>query len=665
MKNLFTLSFLIFFVVSSAFCQVDLKDKGSFICSERKSNSPDRSNMFRSPNTPKHKFDVLNYTLNLDLYNNFSAPYPQTFTATEIITLRVDTALNVIKLNARNNSLLINSVSLSGLSFTHAQDTLTITLDRIYNQDEVVEVKIDYNHKNVEDGGVYVNGGFFFTDFEPEGARKCFPCYDRPYDKATLNLTTKVPSDVLLGSNGRLADSTNIADTIWYNWISRDPIATYLMVISAKKNWNLDIVYWDRPSTPGEPMPIRFYYNNGENPTQMEAKVPLMATWFSDHYGEHPFEKDGFVSLNNEFSWGGMENQSLTSICPGCWSESLICHEFAHQWFGDAISPGTWADLWLNEGFATWSESLWWERDGGYAAYKNDVNSNASYYLSANPGWAVYMPEWAENTPDNNTLFNYALTYCKSACMLHLLRYSMGEDAFFTAIHDYGTDTLNFRYKNAVTEDFQAKLEASSGQDLEWFFESWVKMPNHPEYQNEYSITDMGNGTWNLNFLVNQTQTNAGFFPIPIELTVNFIDGTDSTIRVMNNENQQFFWFNFEKKPTNMLFDKNNEIVLKEASLFVGIDENNIGNSSFNLGQNYPNPLNSSTTISFSIPESENVLLAVYDLAGKKVMDLLNGRQEKGTHVMSFDLGQLQTGVYSYRLDAGKLSETKKMIIIK
>ena len=665
MKKTFTLFTLTFLLVSIVFGQVDLQDKGSFKCSEGKSKRPDRSNIFRSPNTPKHKFDVLNYTLNLNLYNNFSSPYPQTFTGSETITFRVDTALNVIKLNALNASLLISSVSLSGQSFSHSQDTLTITLDRIYTQGEVVDVKINYNHKNVEDAGIYVSGGFFFTDFEPEGARKCFPCYDRPYDKATLNLTAKVPSDVLLGSNGRLADSTIVADTIWYNWISRDPIATYLMVISAKKNWNLDIVYWNRPSTPGEPMPIRFYFNNGENPDQMELKVPLMADWFSEHYGEHPFEKDGFVSLNNEFVWGGMENQSLTSICPGCWSESLICHEFAHQWFGDAISPGTWADIWLNEGFATWSESLWWERGGGYAAYKNDVINNANVYLSGNPGWAVYMPEWAVNTPDNGVLFNYPITYCKSACMLHLLRYSMGDDAFFQAIYDYGTDTDQFRYKNSVTEDFQAKLEASSGQNLEWFFESWVKMPNHPEYQNEYSITDMGNGTWNLNFLANQVQTNAGFFPIPIELTVNFIDGSDTTLRVMNSENQQFFWFNFDKKPINMLFDKNNEIVLKEASLFVGIDEHNIGNSTFNLSQNYPNPLNSNTTISFSIPENSEVLLAVYDLAGKKVLDLVNGRQEKGTHVLNFDMSRLETGIYTYRLDAGKLNDTKKMIVIK
>ncbi len=664
MKKCFTLLLSMLFLINIALGQVDHKDKGSFICSEGKSKRPDRSNIFRSPNTPKHKFDVQNYALLLDLYDNFSVPYPQTFTGIVIIYFKVDTTLNVIKLNALNNSLLITGLGYGGQSFTHIQDTLTITLDRTYNPGESAEVTIYFNHKNVEDGGVYVNNGFFFTDFEPEGARKCFPCYDHPSDKANLNFFAKVPSDVLLGSNGALMDSTKVADTIWYHWTSRDPIATYLMVISAKKNWNLDIVYWDRPSTPGEPMPIRFYYNNGENPSQIELKVPLMADWFSEHYGEHPFEKDGFVSLNNEFVWGGMENQSLTSICPGCWSESLICHEFAHQWFGDAISPGTWADIWLNEGFATWSESLWWERDGGYTAYKNDVLSNANYYLSANPGWAVYMPEWAVNTPDNGVLFNYAITYCKSACMLHLLRYSLGDAVFFQAIYDYGSDTDQFRYKNSVTEDFQAKLETSTGQDLEWFFESWIKTPNHPVYQNEYSITDMGNDSWNLNFLVNQIQTNAGFFPIPIELTVNFIDGSDSTVRVMNSENQQFFWFNFDKKPLNVLFDKSNEIVLKEATLFVGINENNIGNNSFKLGQNYPNPSNFSTTISFSIPEKMDVLLAVYDLAGKKVMDLVNGMQDKGTHVLNINLEQLQSGIYSYRLDAGKMCESKKLIII-
>jgi len=665
MKKLLTLISLTFIFGFTTFAQIDLHDKGAYQCAHKKASSPHQLNTVKSPNTPKHKFDVLNYTLNLDLYDNFDSPYPQDFYGSNIISFRVDTALNFIQLNAVNSSIQVNGIGMAGVSFSHDEDTLSIQLDQTYNPGDIVDVKIDYYHKNVEDGAFYCSGGFIFTDCEPEGARKWFPCYDRPSDKATLDITTKVPSDVLLGSNGRLSDSTTVADTTWFNWISRDPIATYIMVMSAKKNWNLDIVYWDRPSTPDDPMPIRFYYNNGENPYIMQEKVPQMADWFYDFYGEHPFEKDGFATLNNEFSWGGMENQTLTSLCAGCWGESLICHEFAHQWFGDAISPGTWADLWLNEGFATWSESLWWEMDGGYAAYKDDVDNNASYYMAANPGWPVYNPDWAVNTPGNGTLFNYAITYCKSSCMLHLLRYSMGDELFFDAIYDYATDTVDFRYKNAVTEDFQAKLEQSSGMDLEWFFESWVKQPNHPEYENEYSISDMGNGTWNLNFLANQVQTNADFFPIPIEIWVYFIDGSDTTLRVMNDENQQFFWFEFDKEPWTILFDKNNEIVIKQEETTVGIKENHIGPNSFALHQNAPNPTNSSTQISYSLPAESSVVLSLFDMSGKKIMDMMNQVQQTGTHYFNLNTSQLKAGIYYYRLETPTNSATRKLTVLK
>lgn len=627
--------------------------KGSHFCSEKKSSSLNQYSGIRSENSPRHNFDVLNYTLEFDFLNNFVSPYPQTFHAEETITFRVDTTLNHIKLNAVNNSLQINSVGSAGMSFDHSEDTLTINLDRIYNPGEIVNVDISYSHKNVEDNAFYVSNGFLFTDNEPEGARKWFPCYDRPSDKATVDLKATVPSNVLLASNGRLEDSTTVANTTTYHWISRDPVATYLTVISAKAGWNLDIVYWNRPSTPGNPMPIRFYYNNNENPYGMEQIIPAMASYFSDHYGEHPFEKDGFAALNNEFSWGGMENQSLTSICPGCWYESLICHEFAHQWFGDMISPGTWADIWLNEGFATWSECFWWENSGGYAAYKSDVEANASYYLSSNPGWAVYMPEWAEETPPNDILFNYAITYCKSACMLHLLRYSLGDELFFPAIYDYATDTLEFKYKNSITEDFQAKMEASTGEDLDWFFDNWIKQPNHPVYHNEYNIQEKNNGTWNVNFYVNQVQNDPEFFSIPIEIFIYFIDGSDTTVRVMNDVNQQIFTFNFDKQPTNVFFDRDNEIVLKQASLVVGLDETIAGEQNFGLKQNFPNPVKDLTTLAYSLREDGKISLAIFDLAGKKVMTLADGTENKGTHSLTADLSALAPGFYTCRLTAG------------
>jgi aminopeptidase N len=662
MKRSFTLFILLitFIAVSG---QENFDQKGALSCSQKKSSAKNQLSGIRSENSPGHSFDVLNYTLEFDFMNNFESPYPQTFTADVVITFRIDTALNIIKLNAVNTSLQINAVALAGASFTHTNDTLAITLNRVYSPGEIADVYISYSHKDVEDNAFYISNGFLFTDNEPEGARKWFPCYDRPSDKATVDITTKVPLGVKLVSNGRLEDSTSFSYATFYHWISRDPVATYLTVITAKANYNLDVVYWDRPSTPGNPMPLRFYYNDGENPAGMEQIVPLMASYFSEHYGEHPFEKDGFASLNSEFSWGGMENQTMTSICPGCWYESLICHEFAHQWFGDMISPGTWADIWLNEGFATWSESFWWESSGGYTAYKNDVNNNASVYLSNNPGWAVYMPEWAVETPPNNILFNYAITYCKSACVLHLLRYSLGDELFFPALYDYATDTAEFKYKNSITDDFQAKMEESSGEDLDWFFNSWVKQPNHPIYQNEYNIHDNGNGTWDVRFLVNQVQTNADFFPIPVEIYIYFMGGTDSTVRVMNDVNQQIFTFTFDKQPTNVFFDLHNEIVLKQASLVVGIDEGKIGKQSFNLQQNYPNPVTGNTTFTYSLPGKCQVSMAIYDLSGKQVLNLVNESQDAGTHVMTSRLDGLRNGLYLCRLNASENSATIKISI--
>jgi aminopeptidase N len=385
----------------------------------------------------------------------------------------------------------------------------------------------------------------------------------------------------------------------------------------------------------------------------MEQIIPSMADYFSEKYGEHPFEKDGFAALNEEFVWGGMENQTLTNICAGCWYESLICHEFAHQWFGDMISPGTWADIWLNEGFATWSEAFWYENSGGYAAYLNEINYNASYYMSANPGWAVYEPEWAIETPGNDVLFNYAITYCKASCMVHLLRYSLGDELFFPALLNYATDTANFKYKTAITDDFQASFEESTGQDLSWFFDSWVKQPNHPIYTNEYNIKNNEDGTWNVNFYVNQTQSFPDFFPIPVELYIYFMGGTDTTIRVMSEVNQQVFTFTFDIQPTNVFFDFHNEIGLKQASLVVGIDEDKIGTQAFGLEQNFPNPASGSTTFTYSIPEESAVTLGLFDLAGKKVMDITNSRQGLGTHIVTADLSGLNAGIYLCRLEAG------------
>lgn len=559
---------LINFLYSAVFAQDNLTKKEHF-CSHKKLTSPNFSVQLDpdSPNNPVHSFDVLDYKIYVDIRSCFISPYSKSFNGHVTVKFRVDSALNSIKLNAVNTSLTINSVSLSGVSFTHSGNILTINLNRTYIPGEIAEVKINYSHKNVSDKAFYASGGFVFTDCEPEGARKWFPCWDKPSDKATLDLTARVKGDVRLGSNGRLNDSTLTGDTLYYHWISRDPIATYLIVMSAKRSYKLNITYWPRPSNPSVLVPIRFYYNSNENISSIKTKVYNMMTHFSAKYGEYPFEKNGFATLGSQFTWGGMENQTLTSLCTNCWNENIISHELAHQWYGDLLSPGTWADVWLNEGFATFSEAVWFENTGGYTSYKNDINANASYYLSNNPGWAIYNPSWAVTTPSISTLFNTAITYYKSACVLHMLRYTLGDAVFYNFMNSYAMDSVGgFKHNSVITNDMIAKLSSVAGEDMNWFIDEWVKQPNHPVYQNTYNITSAGGGNWILRFTANQTQTNSPFHKMPVTVKISFTSGSDSLIRVMNDVNNQLFEFNFSRQPTALVFDPNNDIVLKTAS---------------------------------------------------------------------------------------------------
>jgi len=638
---------------------------GAEYCYMKKINSKNLPLLESSYANIKHSFDVLNYTLDLDLYANYKTPYPKNFTGTNIITLKADSAISSISLNAVNSSLQIDSVSLSGVSFTHQSNILNITLDREYAVGETLDVMIYYKHKNVADNAFYVSGGFVFTDCEPEGARKWFPCWDKPSDKATLNLRAKTPANVKLASNGRLADSVKTGDTIYYNWISRDPIATYIMIVTSKANYNLDIINYVSSVNPDYNFPIRFYYNTNENVTNAKALLPPVTDFFISKFGPHPFEKNGFATLNNQFTWGGMENQSLTSLCPGCWQEMLIVHEYAHQWFGDMITCATWADIFLNEGFATYLESLWLEHKSGLTAYKADVKNNAQTYLNGNPGWAISPSEWAVTTPSSGVLFDYSITYCKAAAVMHLLRYVAGDSVFFSAVYNYANDP-ELKYKSAVIGDLIAHFNTVSATDMNWFFHQWVYSPNHPVYANKYYVDQN-----KLGFIAKQTQTNTVFFKMPIEILVKFADGTpDTLIKVFNDQNEQHFVFSFNNPVLSCLFDPDSQIVLKKATLELinpptGIKEEINQPSSLHLDNNYPNPFNPETTISFNVPEAGFINLSVYNALGQLVSVLENGFLKEGSYIRHFNGKNLSSGTYICVLKSETKTLTNKMTLVK
>ena len=634
----------------------------AMICSQKKSNGTNR--IFRQINidqVPSRTFDVLKYTLDFHLYSCYSSPYPRNYKGISSIRFKVDSTLNQIALNANNYSIIIDSVKMAGVSFSHNSDLLTIQLDQTYSPGDTVTVKVYFRHKNVVDHGFYCNNGMVFTDSEPEGARKWMPCKDYPSDKAQCDITVRVKSNVRLGSNGRLADSTLTGDTLVYHWISDNPVATYLMAFASKVNYRMHTRYWHKLSNPADSIPCLYYFNQGENPSLVEELIPEMADWYSQHYVEYPFEKIGFAALDNQFSWGGMENQTLITICPGCWGEGLAAHEFSHHWFGDLVTCQTWADIWLNEGLGTWSEAFWAEKNGGYPEYKTLIDQNALYYLQYNPGWAISLPSWAVYTPSDDTLFDYAITYTKGACVSHMLRYVLGDSLFFLTLQSYLSDP-DLKFQSATISDFIEQVNSVTGTNYGWFFDQWIYQPNHPVYENTYNFEDLGSGRWKVNLFMKQVQSNAPFFRMPVEVKFGFADDTDTTIRAMNDVNfQQFTWI-FDKQPVYLVFDPSNQIVLKGGSTLVSVSAE-LPDNGLSAVRCTPNPANGTSSLQFLLNEPAMVTVTVSDVFGKILWGSQPEFRSRGSQNITLDLSNFSSGLYLCKINAGKHSAQLKLVI--
>jgi aminopeptidase N len=357
-------------------------------------------------------------------------------------------------------------------------------------------------------------------------------------------------------------------------------------------------------------------------------------------FGVYPFSDEKYGHA--EFGWGGgMEHQTMTFVT--AFDHELIAHELGHHWFGDKVTCASWRDIWLNEGFATYLTGLTYEHMFGgiyWPIYKSlKLNS-----ITSAPGGSV----WCSDTTDVNRLFDGRLTYDKGAGILHQLRWVIGDSAFFSAIRNYLNDPA-LSYGFAHTSDLKAHFEASSGQNLTWYFNDWFTGEGFPTYQISWGRS--GN---TVSLTVNQTQSDPSvpFFELP--LPIEFKDAThDTIVRLSNTFSGQTFSVTLPFTVDSVKLDPELWLITNYNTVN-SVYENELAKQV----SVFPNPAHDKVQVVFARPFA-NMSLKLVDISGKTVKEA----SANGMKNISIDLGGIAKGNYILRLSSDKLIANKKVII--
>lgn len=432
------------------------------------------------------------------------------------------------------------------LDFDHQEDLLDIYLVQSQNPGEVFEVEIAYQG--------YPESGLNFSYHqdqpvvwsldEPVGAREWFPCYDLPSDKATVEMRVTVPNDMMVASNGSLINVIdNLDDTVTFIWKENYPIATYLISIAATNYETFSDYYFSGSDT----MEVIYYvYPEDLLLAQGDFSITVpMIEFYSQAFGEYPFleEKYGMAEIPRSTA---MEHQTCTSypsraITGNHAYDWLIAHELAHQWWGDLVTMADWADIWLNEGFATYSDALWQEHLYGSAGLKARMADFKDIYFNSH----LDMEHPIYNPPQGHLFCQ--IEYQKAAWVVHMLRFVVGDEAFWKILKKYAHD---YAYSTVTTDDFRLVCEEISGTTLGWFFNQWIFEAGYPTY--EFGWGPLGqNG---VRVAINQVQEDFPTFTMPVELQFNFPSGTIKEI-VWVDEKNNTFNFLFPEMPVEVIFD--------------------------------------------------------------------------------------------------------------
>ncbi|MEJ0088803.1 MAG: M1 family metallopeptidase [Limisphaerales bacterium] len=406
-----------------------------------------------------------------------------------------------------------------------------------------------------KDGDTHV-----FSQGEQIEARNWYPCFDSPNEKFTSELTCHVPEGMTVISNGRLVSTEKDPATglVAFHWSEEKPHANYLVTLSAGYFKEIEDRYKN--------VPLAFYTPASEiqYATNSFRDTKDIMGFFEEEIGvPYAWGKYDQVCVN-DFMYGGMENTSATTLTDGTLftdasenihdSDSLVSHEMAHQWFGDLVTCKDWSHAWLNEGFATYYETLYNGHKNGRDAMNYELYERAQTITSR----TNLEPIVHRDFTDADEMFGY-LSYQKGSWVLHMLRAELGPDVYRRCIKTY---LERHQYGSVVTEDLRKVIEELTGRSYDQFFDQWVYHAHFPELEVSY---DWDEEAGLAKVSISQVQTvsqDVLLFNFPLTIRFKGRFGTnDQTIQITKAEED--FSFPLPSAPETVRIDPDYTLLAK------------------------------------------------------------------------------------------------------
>jgi aminopeptidase N len=597
--------------------------------------------------------DVTYYGIHLKA-DNLSAKFEG---YTEInLTTKASTQKMILDLS---DLITVDSVKFDGnnLSFTHENETLEIDLGIEIEASRNIRLLIYYGGKGRADGwsGIFNETSeswgnrITYTLSEPFEARSWFPCKQVLTDKAdSAGVFITTTKNLKVGGNGLLTVVDVDEDHHRFEWRTKYPIAYYLIAFSIGEyvEYNTEVSFKD-----GDKMPIQnLVYDHPDCLPYYQDQLDAMAQQvelFSELFGKYPYHEEKYGHMMAPFG-GGMEHQTMSTM--GLFTFELNAHELAHQWFGNQVTCGTWQDIWINEGFARYSEFIAIEYLKSPSEAKSKMKAWHENIFSRSNNESVFIPE--ASSTDVSRIFDLSITYNKGAAILHMIRYIIDDDVlFFDVLKGF---LQQYQNSTATGDDFRDYLNQNTDIDFTEFFNDWYYGDGAPKYRARWNQIE---DSVYIEFNQEPLSDLVDYFELPVE--IRLFGEIEKTIRVAPAKHDTLISLHFDHELDYIAIDPDNWILNKEIKpkrdRTIGTKVLNLGASIFDIAV-YPNPVGNTINLKGDIGKKN---FALFDLQGR-IMEI---NPECNRKQCLIEVVDLSSGIYILKVDDGLRSEQIKVVV--